>query len=362
QFHPLIPGFFCFTHGYPNVGVEEIGAQHTLFHIFGQGDASAGFFGDQAALGNQILFRPEGFRSDQANIHTHLGGTDHQGVAHVVAGITQVGELDLIQTFALAVLQHGHEVSQDLGRVEFVGQAVPDRHTGMGAQLFHDLLTVATVFDAVIHAPQYTGGVLHGLLVTDLGTAWAEVRNLSALVEGRHFKRTAGAGGGLLEDQGDVLAGQVFALIATVFGFFQVDGEIDHVLDFAWGEVQQFQEVTVTQIKSHDEFSLYICSDQIGSSVGYAFTVQICSSHIRVRYWLHTHGASGDDIGTRLSLEDGQTIFQRADPDHAASRFDKFTGRLNLGPHGTGIELDTSQFIRAGDSQRMLGRLAPIQV
>ena len=142
--------------------------------------------------------------------------------------------------------------------MEFVGQAVPDRDAGIGTQLFDYLLAVATVFDAVIHAAQHPGGVLHGLLVTDLGTAWAKVGDLGALVEGRHFKGAAGAGGGLLEDEGDILAGQVFALIATVFGFFQVDGQIDHVLDFARGEVQQFQEVTVTQIKSHDEFSLYL--------------------------------------------------------------------------------------------------------
>ena len=254
----MIPSFLRFTHGDPDVGVEEVGTQHTLFHVFGQVDARTGLFGDEAAGGNQLLFRPEGFRRHQTDVHAHLGGTHHQGVAHVVAGVTQVGELDLIQTFALAVLQHGHEVRQDLGRVEFVGQAVPDRHTGVGPQLFDDLLAVAAVFDAVIHAAQHPGGVLHGLLVTDLGTARAEVGDLGALVEGRHFERTAGAGGGLLENQGNVLADQMLALIATVFGFLQVDGQIDHVLDFARGEVQQFQEVTVTQIKSHDEFSLYL--------------------------------------------------------------------------------------------------------
>ncbi|MNC62611.1 hypothetical protein D3C75_1126520 [compost metagenome] len=90
--------------------------------------------------------------------------------------------------------------------MEFVGQTVPHRHTGMGAQLFDDLLTEATVFDAVIHATQYTGGVLHGLLVTDLGTAWAKVGDLGTLVEGRHFKGAAGTGGGLLEDEGNILS------------------------------------------------------------------------------------------------------------------------------------------------------------
>ena len=70
----------------------------------------------------------------------------------------------------------------------------------------------------------------------------------------------------------------------------------------------------------------------------------------------------GDDIGTGFPLEDGEAIFQRSDADHAAGRFDKFTRGFDFRSHGAGIELDASQFIRAGDPQRVLGRLAPIQV
>jgi hypothetical protein len=90
--------------------------------------------------------------------------------------------------------------------------------------------------------------------VTDLGTAWAEVGDLSALVEGRHFKRTTGTGGGLLEDQGDVFAGQVLALIATVFGFLQVDGQV---------KSSSFRKLRLRRLKAMMS-SLYICSDQFG--------------------------------------------------------------------------------------------------
>ena len=39
---------------------------------------------------------------------------------------------------AAEVLPDGEEVGEDLGGVELVGQAVPDRHTGVAGQLFHD--------------------------------------------------------------------------------------------------------------------------------------------------------------------------------------------------------------------------------
>ncbi|MMZ68180.1 hypothetical protein D1872_308330 [compost metagenome] len=78
----------------------------------------------------------------------------------------------------------------------------------------------------------------------------------------------------------------MFALIATVFGFLQIDGQIDHVFDFARGEVQQFQEVTVTQIKSHDEFSLYLCQTNSGSVVNYAVIQRLKHSRYGWRlYW-----------------------------------------------------------------------------
>lgn len=74
------------------------------------------------------------------------------------------------------------------------------------------------------------------------------------------------------------------------------------------------------------------------------------------------YGAGGDDIGAGFPLEDGEAIFQRADADHAAGRFDKFTRGFDFRSHGTCIELDPVQLVRAGDSQRTLGRFAPIQI
>ena len=70
------------------------------------------------------------------------------------------------------------------------------------------LLAGAAVLDRVIHPAQYPGGVLHRLLVPDLRRRRVDVGDVGALVVRRHLERAAGTGGGLLEDQRDVLARQ----------------------------------------------------------------------------------------------------------------------------------------------------------
>ena len=58
------------------------------------------------------------------------------------------------------VLAHGQHVGQDLGRVELVGQAVPDRHAGVVGQRLDDLLVEAAVLDAVVEPAEHARGVL----------------------------------------------------------------------------------------------------------------------------------------------------------------------------------------------------------
>ncbi|MNV85698.1 hypothetical protein D3C71_1796700 [compost metagenome] len=132
-----------------------------FIHVVSQSDARPGLFGNGAALFNQPGFWPEGFRGHQADIHAHFRRADHQGVAHVVSRVAQIGEAQLRQGFARRVLEHGHQVGEDLRWMEFVGQAVPDRHARILTQLFDDLLAVTAILDAVVHAAQHAGGVFH---------------------------------------------------------------------------------------------------------------------------------------------------------------------------------------------------------
>ena len=79
---------------------------------------------------------------------------------------------------------------------------------------------------------------------------WQEII-AGALVVGTHLERAARTGGGLLEDQGDVLAGHALALVAGVLGALEVAGEIEQVLHLSGGEVEFLEVVAVTKIDGH---------------------------------------------------------------------------------------------------------------
>ena len=169
-------------------------------------------------------------------MQAHLGAAHHQAVAHVVTGVAEVDEVDALQL--AEVLPDGEEVGQNLGGVELVGQAVPHRHPGVVGQVLHDLLTVATVLDAVKHAAQHPGGVGDGLLFADLAARRVQIRHLHAQVVGGHFKAAAGAGGGLFKDQGNVLAVEPVVGDAGLLFGLEVCGQVEQLFDLGGGIVQ----------------------------------------------------------------------------------------------------------------------------
>ena len=134
-------------------------------------------------------------------------------------------------------------------------------HTGTPAycaQDFHQLLAEAAVLDAVVHAAQHPGGVLHRLLVADLRAGRSQVGDVGALVVGGHLEGAAGAGGGLLEDQGDVLALQPLLLVAAVLGRFQVGRQLEQELELLGGEVQLLQKLRLRKLNAILNFSLVL--------------------------------------------------------------------------------------------------------
>ena len=136
------------------------------------------------------------------------------------------------------MLPDGEEVGKDLGGVELVGQAVPHRHTGVVRQLFHDLLAVATVLDAVKHPSQHPGGIGDGFLFANLAAGGVQIGHLHAQIMGGYLKAAAGAGGGLFKDQGDVLAPQLVVPDTGLLFGFQVSGQLQQLPDLGRGVVQ----------------------------------------------------------------------------------------------------------------------------
>ncbi|CNU19194.1 Uncharacterised protein [Salmonella enterica subsp. enterica serovar Bovismorbificans] len=145
------------------------------------------------------------------------------------------------------MFQHGHQIGQDLCGVKFIGQAVPDGNARVFPQLFHNVLTKSAIFDAVIHPPQDASSIFHGLFMADLRAAWAEINHLRALVERGDFKRASGAGRGFFKNQRDVFADQCLLFASGFFCGFQLNSQIDEVLDFRRGVVKQLQKVTIFQ-------------------------------------------------------------------------------------------------------------------
>ena len=130
--------------------------------------------------------------------------------------------------------------------MELVGQAVPDRNTGVMGQIFHDLLPIAAVLDAVKHPAQHPGGVGNGFLFADLAARRVKVGDLHAQIVSGNLKAAAGAGGGLFKDQGDVLACQLLIVAdAGLFPGLQVSGQIEQLLDLGRGVVQKLQKTAI---------------------------------------------------------------------------------------------------------------------
>ena len=141
--------------------------------------------------------------------------------------------------------------------MELVGQPVPDRHPGVLGQGLHGLLGEAAVLDAVEGAAEHPGGVLHRLLVPDLGAARLQVGDVRALVLRGHLEGGAGARRRLLEDQRDVLAGEARLLVAAVLGRLEVGGQPEQEPQLLGGEVELLEEAAVAKVERH---GMLLCS------------------------------------------------------------------------------------------------------
>ena len=135
------------------------------------------------------------------------------------------------------MLLHGEEVSQDLGGVALVGEAVPHGNASILGQFLNSLLGEATILDAVEHTTQHASGVLHALFHANLATGGAQIGDVGALVLSGYLKGATGTGGGLLKNQSDVLALQGGLLGAGVFSTLEVASQIQQIVEFLGTEV-----------------------------------------------------------------------------------------------------------------------------
>ena len=247
---PLLPDRVGLAHRDPDVGVDEVAALDRGLRILGQRHLAAGGGGQLAGLRDEGLLGPEVLRRPEADVHPRHRPAQHQRVPHVVPGVAEKGEGLPVERL-VRVLFHRQKVGQDLGRVELVGEAVPDRDAGVPGELLDDRLAESAVLDAVEHPPQDAGGVLHRLLLADLGSRGAEVGGVGALVVRRHLEGAAGPRRVLLEDQGDVLPAEPGLLGPGALGALQVPRQIEEVPDLGWREIVDREEMAAAEVDGH---------------------------------------------------------------------------------------------------------------
>ena len=93
----LLPHRDRLAHGYPNVGVDHVGIGDRLCRIGAKINDGAGLCGDLAALCRQRGVRKICLGRASGEVHAHLGTAHHQGIAHVVARVPHVDQMNVPQ-------------------------------------------------------------------------------------------------------------------------------------------------------------------------------------------------------------------------------------------------------------------------
>ena len=100
-------------------------------------------------------------------MHTEFCGDDHEGVAHVVACITDINELDLVEGLG-DVFHDGEAVCKNLSGMIQVGEAVPYGNAAVFCQQLNIALLKAAELNAVIEAAQHLCRILKRFLFAHL--------------------------------------------------------------------------------------------------------------------------------------------------------------------------------------------------
>ena len=111
-------------------------------------------------------------------MHSHLAARNHQRISHVITGISHISQTDSFQMSKL--LLNGKKVSKHLGRMIFIRQTVPNRHTGILCQFFNNFLSKATVLNTVKHTSKHACRIRNTFFLANLGTLRVKVGHAHA--------------------------------------------------------------------------------------------------------------------------------------------------------------------------------------
>ena len=148
-------------------------------------------------------------------MHSKLGACYHQGVAHVVAGIPHVYQLNALQVSEM--LTDSQHISKHLSRMILICQTVPNRNTCVFGKLFYDVLAKSTVLDTIIHSSKNSCSICNALFLADLGTCWIQIGASHSKVMSCNLEGAACSCAGFFKDQGNVFAFVILSQLASFF-------------------------------------------------------------------------------------------------------------------------------------------------
>ena len=96
QADPLGPDAVRLSHGYPDIRIQNIRAGCALGDILRQADGRAVFRGDLFAGFHKRGRREQLPGCARGKVDAHFCAGDHQRIAHIVAGISEIGEVQTL--------------------------------------------------------------------------------------------------------------------------------------------------------------------------------------------------------------------------------------------------------------------------
>ena len=188
KFDPFLPDIIAFSHRHPNVGVNDVNPGNAFAEVFGLGDFRSRCFCYFPAFFRQFRALPERFRRDGAEVEAHFGGANHEGIAHVVAGIAEIGEFNAPEMSEM--FPNRKKIGEHLRRMIEIGEAVPNRDAGIAGKDFRSFLREAAELDAVIEAAEQARRVLDAFVLSHLRGRGAQISHVHSQVIGRKLKGT----------------------------------------------------------------------------------------------------------------------------------------------------------------------------
>ena len=162
----LFPDFIRLSHRNPYICIDHICILCSYLHIFCQSNTSAGSLGIFFTQRYQLCIWKISLCSAGYKMHAQFCAGDHQGISHIVSGISHIYQLTSLQISKM--LTDRKHICQHLCRMIFICQAIPYRNSGIFCKFLYNILSITAIFNTIIHSSQNSGCICNALFLSYL--------------------------------------------------------------------------------------------------------------------------------------------------------------------------------------------------